>query len=220
MTRELFEKCLDDSSKKVQHLTDDIEWQDIVEKYNLGIHYDTLRKSQQPTPFGGAFIKEYFAENYHITFECKTIATKLFVERMIKQENVKQIIMVKNHKSGDGSDNFAKGYGAETKIIGHLTFDETKWSKIKSKMDYFTQGRFNLFEFDGLDYDQLKLRVKINNNERTINMGNLENLSLIEAIPDEIQMPDGHPNKESLLAHFEKVANDYLSEMVLQVDRS
>ena len=64
MTRELFEKCLDDSSKKVQHLTDDIEWQDIVEKYNLGIHYDTLRKSQQPTPFGGAFIKEYFADKY------------------------------------------------------------------------------------------------------------------------------------------------------------
>lgn len=166
------------------------------------------------------YIKEYFTEKFDITFECKTIATKLFVERMIRQENVKQIIMVKNHKSGDGSDNFSKGYGAETKIIGHLKFDQTKWSKIKSKMDCFTQGRFNLFEFDGLDYDQLKLRVKINNNERTINMANLENLSLIEAIPDEIQMPDGHPNKEHLLAHFEKVADDYLSEMVLQVDKS
>lgn len=105
-------------------------------------------------------------------------------------------------------------------LIKAIRFDETKWCKIKSKMDYFTQGRFNLFEFDGLNYDQLKLRVKINNNERTINMGNLENLSLIEAIPDEIQMPDGHPNKEKLLVHFEKVADDYLSEMVLQVDRS
>lgn len=64
LTRESFEQCLDDSSKKVQHITDDIEWQDIVDKYNLGIHYDTLRKSQQPTPFGGAFIKEYFADKY------------------------------------------------------------------------------------------------------------------------------------------------------------
>jgi len=64
LTRETFEQCLDDSSKKVQHITDDVEWQDIVEKYNLGIHYDTLRKSQQPTPFGGAFIKEYFTDKY------------------------------------------------------------------------------------------------------------------------------------------------------------
>lgn len=37
-----------------------MDWQEIVDKYNLGIHYDTLRKSQQPTPFGGAFIREYF----------------------------------------------------------------------------------------------------------------------------------------------------------------
>lgn len=55
---------MDDSSNKVQHITDDVEWQDIVDKYKLGIHYDTLRKSQQPTPFGGAFIKEYFVDKY------------------------------------------------------------------------------------------------------------------------------------------------------------
>lgn len=164
------------------------------------------------------YIKEYFALNYHITFECKTIATKLFVERMIKQENVKQIIMTKNYKSSDFSDNFAKGYGSETKIVGKLTLSEDKWSKIKSKIDFFIQGKFNLFELDGFECDQLKLRVKINNNERTINMGYLENLSLIEAIPDDVQMEDGHPNKERLLQHFEKVAEDYLSEMVLQVE--
>lgn len=166
------------------------------------------------------YIKEYFAENYNITFECRTIATKLFVERMIKQENVKQIIMIKNYKSSDLSDNFSIGYGAETKIISQLNFDQTAWSKIKSGIDFFTQSKFNLFELDGFKCEQLKLRVKINNNERTINMGHLDNLSLIEAIPDDIQMADGHPNEEKLLAHFEKVANDYLGEMVLQVDKS
>lgn len=43
---------------KIDKLTD-IDWQDIVEKYNLSIHYDTLRKACQ-TPFGGVFAKRYF----------------------------------------------------------------------------------------------------------------------------------------------------------------
>ena len=43
---------------KIDKLTD-VDWQDIVEKYNLSIHYDTLRKACQ-TPFGGVFAKRYF----------------------------------------------------------------------------------------------------------------------------------------------------------------
>ena len=54
LTEETYEQCLKDASDKVQKVSD-IDWQEIVEKYNLNIHYDTLRKSQQPTPFGGAF---------------------------------------------------------------------------------------------------------------------------------------------------------------------
>jgi len=164
------------------------------------------------------YIKDYFSENYNITFECRTIASKLFVERMLKPENVSQIIMTKNHKSSDSCDNFPNGYGSETKTIGQLNFKESVWSSVKSKMNNFAKGSFNLFEFNGEFYNQLKVRVKIGNNERTINMGHLENLSLIEAIPDDIKGPEGNPYKEKLLGHFEEVANDYLSEMVLQVD--
>ena len=165
------------------------------------------------------YIKEYFRLNYNITFECKTIATKLFVERMIKQENIKQIIMTKNNKSNDGSDNISKGYGAETKIIGKLIFKEEIWSTIMSRIHHFSQAKFNLFELESEFYDQLKLKVTINDRDRIINMGYLENLSIIEAIPDEIQASDGHPKKQLLLEHFERVANDYLSEMVLQIEK-
>lgn len=59
LTEETYEQCLEDASKKVQNLND-MDWQEIIEKYDLPIHYDTLRKSQQPSPFGGAFIREYY----------------------------------------------------------------------------------------------------------------------------------------------------------------
>jgi predicted phosphodiesterase len=58
LTPEQYEECLSDAYKKANHLLD-IEWQEIIDKYGLDIHYDTLRKATQ-TIFGGAFVSEYF----------------------------------------------------------------------------------------------------------------------------------------------------------------
>lgn len=60
LTREEYAKCLNDIRGKVNG-RNDFDWSEIVEKYNLGIHSDTLRKASQ-TIFGGAFTTEYFAE--------------------------------------------------------------------------------------------------------------------------------------------------------------
>ena len=56
---ETYEQILQECSNKIQKITD-VEWADIVDKYNLNIHYDSLRKSQQLAPFGGAFVSEYY----------------------------------------------------------------------------------------------------------------------------------------------------------------
>ena len=58
LTPEQYESCLSDAYKKANHLID-MDWQEIIEKYNLNIHFDTLRKATQ-TIFGGAFVSEYF----------------------------------------------------------------------------------------------------------------------------------------------------------------
>lgn len=58
LTPEQYELCLSDAYQKANH-TIDLEWQEIIDKYGLDIHYDTLRKATQ-TIFGGAFVSEYF----------------------------------------------------------------------------------------------------------------------------------------------------------------
>lgn len=60
LTPESYEACLEDVKNKSLGLND-LDWQEIVEKYNLGIHYDTLRKASQ-TIFGNVFVSEYFRE--------------------------------------------------------------------------------------------------------------------------------------------------------------
>ena len=58
LTTDEYEACLADAYAKANR-TVDLDWQEIVDKYGLDIHYDTLRKATQ-TIFGGAFVAEYY----------------------------------------------------------------------------------------------------------------------------------------------------------------
>lgn len=62
LTLEQYESCLSDAYAKANHEID-MDWQEIIDKYGLDIHYDTLRKATQ-TIFGGAFVSEYFKSKY------------------------------------------------------------------------------------------------------------------------------------------------------------
>ena len=162
-------------------------------------------------------MQEFFSNGFHITLKCNTISSDLFVKKIIRQDNIKKLVMVKNIKSSDTSDNVRKGYGSEIREIGNLYFTEKMWSRMMDKIRYVAGGRYNLFEFEQIEYDNLKVVVDIGGRTRKINLHNLENLSIIEAIPDEIKMADGHPNLKMLIEHFTKVATEYLEEMVLHI---
>ncbi|MFA5410170.1 MAG: hypothetical protein WC343_15450 [Bacilli bacterium] len=54
---------------KVKNDNIDMDWSDIIDKYNLPISKDTLRKSSSPVPFGSVFVNEYLknkAENINV----------------------------------------------------------------------------------------------------------------------------------------------------------
>lgn len=138
-------------------------------------------------------MQEFFSKGFHITLKCNTISPDLFVRKIIRQDNIKKLVMVKNIKSSDTSDNVRKGYGSEIREIGNLYFTEKMWSRMMDKIRYVAGGRYNLFEFEQIEYDNLKVVVDIGGRTRKINLHNLENLSIIEAIPDKIKMADGHP---------------------------
>lgn len=65
LNKEQYEKCLADIQDKSLGLND-MDWQEIVKKYNLDIHYDTLRKASQ-TIFGNVFVTDYFKEKFAIS---------------------------------------------------------------------------------------------------------------------------------------------------------
>lgn len=139
-------EVIDNSTKKVVHM---LEPNQAVEKpfflyivipknsYNVQVQKGMLF-FQNVGQYGiktitTNYMRDFFSAKFNITFECKTIATKLFLERMLKKENVLKIIMTKNHKSGDSTDNINLGYGAETRVISNLAFDDSAWKKNQGK---------------------------------------------------------------------------------------
>lgn len=163
------------------------------------------------------YMQAYFSSRFGITLRCRTIAPDLFIKKVIRRDNIKKFVMVKNMKSSDRADNVVLGYGKEVREIADLNFSEPLWEKMFDKIRWVAGSRYNLFEFENKEYDTLKVVVDIGGRNRKIDLHNLENLSIIEAIPDEIRMADGHPHKESLIEYFKQVAAEYLEEMVLQI---
>lgn len=177
---------------------------------------------QNAGPFGVKTIttdlmREYFQKKFNLTLKCRTIAPELFINKVIKRENIKKLIMVKNLKSSDSADNIYQGYGAETREIKYLNFSDSKWEELMDKFRYVSGGRYNLFEFENEKYDNLKINVDVGGRNRTISLHNLENLSIIEGIPDEVRGEDGNARLELLVDYIQNVATEYLSEMVLQI---
>lgn len=78
LTPEQYESCLSDAYQKANH-TLDMEWSEIIDKYNLDIHFDTLRKATQ-TIFGGAFVSEYF-KSKKASFNDDTYLTEIRTEK-------------------------------------------------------------------------------------------------------------------------------------------
>lgn len=78
-------------------------------------------------------------------------------------------------------------------------------------------NRDSFFEFEEIEYDNLKVVVEIGGRPRTISLHHLENLSVIEPIPDEIQAPSGNADFSKLIDHFKLVGEEYLKEMVLRI---
>ena len=164
-----------------------------------------------------SLMQSFLSSNFEIALKCNTISRDLFIKKIVRADTIKKLVMVKNIKSVDISDNIQKGYGKEVREIGNLCFNEKTWNRIMDKIRYVAGARFRLFEFEQIEYDKLKVIVDIGGRFRTISMHNLENLSIIEGIPDEVRMADGHPDLSALSEHFVKVVGEYLDEMVLSI---
>lgn len=164
------------------------------------------------------YLRKFLADEYGMTLKCATVSPALFVKKILHRENLKKMILVKNYKSMDPTDSYYTGYGSECRTLSKLCFDDKKWDKMLASINKLLYGEVTMFEFDGQLYDVLKLEVLIGERKRTISVQNIENLSIIEPLPNGIKDNDGYANLKKLIDYCADVTNDYLQEMVLQIE--
>ena len=155
------------------------------------------------------YLSNYFSKNFNLTTICGNIAPSIFVEKLFKNSAIRDLILVKNLVSDDEADK--KGYGKETRTLTKLKWYESLITKLKK----FASGSCYTYEFEGIQYDQTKLYADIGGRFRTIDLHNIERLSVIEAIPDEYLLADGTVKKQELLKYFKNLAQEYIDTMCL-----
>lgn len=125
LTKEQYEECVQLIIDKKNNVND-IDWQEICDRYNLSLSADTLRKANG-TIFGGAFIAEYFQNK-------TAMVENASVEAVQRSYNAETII----NKDGTYSSNKLLAMNeAESKDPDYLLkahgFDTSCWKIISAR---------------------------------------------------------------------------------------
>ena len=159
------------------------------------------------------YLKGFISDKYQLALKTGNIAPSIFVEKVLEKNRINKIILTKNNKSIDDSDKQFLGYGTETRILSRVTLSTGFLNKIKN---YITKRSY-IFEYDDIDYDSLKVEVELGGRKRTLNLNNIENLSIIEPLNINLLMADGYLRENETLDEIIVIAEDYLKQMVLTI---
>lgn len=122
----MYEQCIEDISAKVHDITK-MSWQDIVDKYDLPIKADTLRKASSQAIFGNVFVLEYFKnkDNKNDTNNIEKEINKYKTESSINKDGTytsDKLIAITEIELKN-PDNLLKAHG----------FDITRWQLVSAR---------------------------------------------------------------------------------------
>lgn len=156
------------------------------------------------------YFKKFLNEELNLYTTTGNICSQVFVKKLLDNDGLMKIIYTRNNVLNDKADTDTMGYGKEERIIAGFS-NVKKWRKMIS--GYFN-GTNRVYEFENIDYSGVKFITSIYGRTRTININNINNLSIIEGIPDEVTNSFGDIDDQKLKEHFIKVTKEYLEHMV------
>lgn len=156
------------------------------------------------------YLRKFINKELNLIATTGNICPEIFVKKLLDNDGLRKIIYTRNNISNDKADIETIGYGKEERTIANFS-NIKKW---KEKISGYFNGTNRIYEFEDIDYSGVKFVTSIYGRERTININNINNLSIIEGIPEEITNSFGDIDDVKLKKHFVKVTNEYLEHMV------
>lgn len=142
-------------------------------------------------------MQEFFSKKLGLTFRTQNLAPDFYLKKLFESGMIQKIKLARNVQSNDTADKlYGAGYGREERTLVPIKIT----NQMKAKLRHVSEAKYNYFTFDNHDYPETKMVVKIGDRLRTIDLHGLDELSVEEALPDELLLPDGtidFPNFET-----------------------
>lgn len=155
-------------------------------------------------------MQEFFSKKLGLTFRTQNLAPDFYLKKLFESGMIQKIKLARNVQSNDTTDKlYGAGYGREERTLVPIKIT----NQMKAKLRHVSEAKYNYFTFDNHDYPETKMVVKIGDRLRTIDLHGLDELSVEEALPDELLLPDGTIDFPNFETHMLEVAEEYIEHL-------
>lgn len=156
-------------------------------------------------------MRTFFGEKYGLTFETRSISIRIFVEKLLREQKLNKITMIRNSVSRDPADNMFISVGREEKsyIKPKLT---DSW--VNRLLNYIDGSDVNeVFETPDGEMEDICMTFSHMGRSKTVRLSSIDKFSMIEDIPQNVYSGN-EVEREKLKQYMEETANRYAEKMV------
>lgn len=159
--------------------------------------------------------KDFLSKNFNVTPIFYTISSREAIKNLIKKCNFKKVTLIKNEPQPEFASIWGINCGKETRtyLLRNIK-EKQKFGDVL--INLLTSDKQVCEIIDG--YDDISFTVDNNGRSKTIRVDNLDNISLVENLPEEVLDVDGKIITSKIDNYMMNIANDYLKDMVEGVE--
>lgn len=159
-------------------------------------------------------MKRYFSQ-LGITLETRSVSVDAFLQKLIDKGALKRVTFYKNKISPNVVDNILLDTGREETSYISPVFKPEWLKKILNVFKKADEERIVEIPEDE-NFDDIAIKFILGNRQRTVRLRNLDKLSIVEDIPDEIAK---HPDETKMVNYMIETANEYKSKIVFEITK-
>lgn len=157
-------------------------------------------------------MKTYFSEKFGITLETRSISVRIFMEKLLKDEKLNRVTLIKNNVSKDPADNMFLSTGRHEEVYIRPKLQHEWIRKLLEFLDGKNQN--DIFEVKDEKVDDIKLTFSHNGKTKTVRINDIDKFSMVEDLPSYIYNGN-NVDVEKLYNYMEETSFSYSKRMIM-----
>ncbi|MCR5196510.1 MAG: hypothetical protein K6D38_09330 [Pseudobutyrivibrio sp.] len=161
-------------------------------------------------------MKKYFSECLGLIVQTRSISVQIFIEKLLREERMSRITLIRNVISPDPSDSILIAAGREEKTYIKPRIKDEFIKKVIGYIGGSISDK-QVLEIDDEEYGDIKFTFNHSGRIKTVSLRAIDKFSLIEDLPAGLY-PNGDVDRGRLVTYVESVITDYAQKIVLVRD--